>query len=62
MSPEFNLQVTNLLNRLLHLSEQSLELNDIGQFRINIFMLGMILLDKVFNDVLIPEDSKLLLQ
>lgn len=62
VSPELHLEVTDSLYAFLHLAEEALEFDDICEFRVNIFVFGVVLLDIVFYDVLVPEDSKLLLQ
>jgi len=62
MSPELYLQVTNFLNRFLHLTEESFKFNDIRKLWVDIFVVSMILLDVLFNYVFIPEDGELLLK
>lgn len=62
MGPELGLEVADLLDALLHLSESALELNDVRKFRVDIFVVKVILVNKVFNDPLVPNDGKLLLQ
>lgn len=62
MGPEFNLEIAYLLNRLLHFSEYSFELNYISELWVDIPMLDVILFDELLNDVLISKDSELLLE
>lgn len=62
MSPELYLHVAYLLYRLLHLSEEPLELNDVCQLGVYMLRVVMLLLDIVFNDILVSEDGELLLQ
>lgn len=62
MSPELNLQVTDLLNGLLHLSKQPLKLNDVSELRVDVLVLSVILNDVLFDDVFVSEDGELLLE
>lgn len=62
MSPELNLQVTDLLNGLLHLSKQPLKLNDVSELRVDMLVLSVILNDVLLDDVFVSEDGELLLE
>ena len=62
MSPELNLQVTDLLNGLLHLSKKPLKLNDVSELRVDVLVLSVILNDVLLDDVFVSEDGELLLE
>ena len=43
-------------------SIKSLKLDDVRQLGVNLTVIQVILLDMILNDVLVPEDSELLLK
>jgi hypothetical protein len=60
--PELNLQIRYDLDRLRHFLIQSFEFDDISQLRVDLLMFQMLGLDEVLDDLLVAEDSKLLLE
>ena len=62
MSPELDLYVAHLLNRPLHLTKESLELNHARELRVDIPVLEMVALYKFLNNALVAEYGELLLQ
>ena len=62
MSPKLYLYVANLLHGSVHLTEEALEFDHIGELRVDVFVIEVILLDELFDDVFVPKNGKLLLQ
>lgn len=62
MGPEFYLEVTNFLNGFRHLSLKSFKFNDVSEFRIDVLVLLVVILDILLNNVLVPKDGELLLK
>ena len=62
MSPEFNLQVGDQLNTLLHFSEKSLKLYDVRQLGVDLSVIQVVLLNMILYDVFVAEYSELLLK
>jgi len=61
MLPKLNLNIADFLNRFLHFLENVLELNNVGQLRINCNIVDMVLPDVVFNKLPVPKQGELLL-
>lgn len=62
MGPELDLYIANLLNRPLHLAEESLKLNHVRKLRVDIPVLEVVALNKFLNNALVAEYGELLLQ
>ena len=61
MGPEFNLEIAYFLDRSLHLTKETLELDHIRKFWVYMFVVLMILLDVLLYDVFVPKYGELLL-
>jgi hypothetical protein len=62
VGPELNLQIRYDLDGLRHFLIQSFEFNDISQLWVDLLMFQMLGLNEVLDDLLVAEDSKLLLE
>jgi hypothetical protein len=62
VSPELNLQIRYDLDGLRHFLIQSFEFDHVSQLRVDLLMFQMLGLNEVLNDLLVAEDSKLLLE
>ena len=61
MGPEFNLEVAYFLDRSLHFTKETLELDHIWKFWVYMFVILVILLDVLLNDVFVSKYCELLL-
>jgi hypothetical protein len=60
--PELNLQIRYDLDGLRHFLIQSFEFDHISQLWVDLLMFQMLGLNEVLDDLLVAEDSKLLLK
>jgi hypothetical protein len=62
MCPKLDLEVAHFLDGTLHFTEEVFIFYDIGEFGIHVLVVDVILLNVLFNNVLVAEDSELLLE
>lgn len=62
MGPELHTVIADFLNLLLHLSEKTLKLLDIGELLIGVMLLACLGLDIGINHCLVSEDCELLVK